>query len=137
VLRFIDILIYYIKDNKKQITMCSFYSLSPTRLSRNMTMNRDRYCLSFASIQVHLRLWLGPCCSYSSFSVFFVFCCMSLFCVLCEMLPVSLDCLFLIIQSVFSDIVLFRDLCLMLPVFLDCSFVTVHSVFSNIYFLVE
>jgi hypothetical protein len=50
----------------------------------------------------------GPCCSSLWLTVFFV----SLFCVLCPMLPVSLDCLLLIVPSVFSNVYL--NLCIVI-----------------------
>ena len=44
---------------------------------------------------------------------------------MCPVLPVSLDCLFLIVPSIFSNVYL--------PVSLDCLFLIVPSVFSNVY----
>ena len=49
------------------------------------------------------------------------------------MLPVSLDCPFMITPSVFSNVYLSCVLCLMLPVSLDCPFLITPSVFSNVY----
>ena len=58
-------------------------------------------------------------------------------CFVYPMLPVSLDCPFLIAPSVFSNIYLFSFvLCLvypMLPVSLDCPFLIASSVFPNVY----
>jgi hypothetical protein len=51
--------------------------------------------------------------------------CLSSFCVLCPMLPVSLDCSFSIAPSIFSDVYL--------PVSLDCSFSIAPSIFSDVY----
>ena len=59
--------------------------------------------------------------------IFFLCCifCLSSFCVLCPMLPISLDCPFLRSPSVFSNFYLFClssffALCPMLPMSLDC-----------------
>ena len=50
------------------------------------------------------------------------------------MLPVSLDCPFLIVPSVFSNVYLFLGLVHpMLPVSLNCPYLIVPSVFSNVY----
>ena len=82
------------------------------------------------------------CCVF----VLFVF----VLCIVCPMLPVSLDCPFLIAPSVFSNVYLSCVLCvqccqclwivfvlclvcLMLPVSLDCPFLIAPSVFSNVY----
>jgi hypothetical protein len=69
-------------------------------------------CLPFTTTSVHNRFLIG-----SVLFIFLVLFCLSLFCVLCPMLPVSLDCPFLIIPSVFS-------------VSLDCPFLITPSVFS-------
>ena len=50
------------------------------------------------------------------------------------MLPVSLNCPFLIAPSVFSNFYC-RLVCLMLPVSLDCPFLIAPAVFSNVYFV--
>lgn len=47
--------------------------------------------------------WLGPCCSSFQFSVFFVLCS---FCVFHTMLPMSLDCSFLICSSISNTVYL-------------------------------
>ena len=60
--------------------------------------------------------WVRVVHLFSFLCCVFLFC-LSLFCVLCPMLPVSLDCPFLIIPSVFS-------------VSLDCPFLIIPSVFS-------
>jgi hypothetical protein len=48
-------------------------------------------------------------------------------CLVCPMLPVSLDCMFLIAPSVLCLV------CPMLPVSLDCMFLIAPLVFSNVY----
>ena len=60
--------------------------------------------------------WVRVAHLFSFLCCVFLFC-LSLFCVLCPMLPVSLDCPFLITPSVFS-------------VSLDCPFLIIPSVFS-------
>jgi hypothetical protein len=56
------------------------------------------------------------------------------------MLPVSLDCPFLICPSVFSNVYLFSfvlcRVCPMLPVSLDCPFLICPSGFSNVYLFI-
>ena len=54
-------------------------------------------------------------------------------CDLCPMLPVSPDCPFLIATSVFSNVYLSCDLCPMLSVSPDCLFLIATSIFSNVY----
>ena len=54
-------------------------------------------------------------------------------CVPYPMLPVSLDCSFLITPSVFSNVYCLRLVYSMLPVSLDCLFLIATSVFSNVY----
>jgi len=69
---------------------------------------RSRNCLSFASTWVHPDVWWGTCCS--SFLVFCVVFFVLFFFVLYlvyPILPVSLDCQFLIAPSVFSNMLLY------------------------------
>jgi hypothetical protein len=88
----------------------------------------------FGGVSVaHLELFSSLCCVF----VLFVF----VLCLVCPMLPVSLDCPFLIAPSIFSNVYLFVCLfvfvlCLvypMLPVSVDYPFLIALSVFSNVY----
>jgi hypothetical protein len=60
--------------------------------------------MPFVDPCVHCRFWVGPCCSSFRF-----LCCFSfllfifVLCLVYPMLSVSLDCLFLIAPSFFSD----------------------------------
>jgi hypothetical protein len=58
----------------------------------------ESYVLVFSTV-----CW-GSGEGYLSYLVFCVFFCLSSFCVLCPLLPMSLDCPFLIAPSVFSNV---------------------------------
>ena len=62
-----------------------------------------RNCLAFASTWVNFQLLGGPCCSYSVFTVVFLFC-LSSSCV--HLLSMSLDSSFLMAPSAFSNVYL-------------------------------
>ena len=66
-------------------------------------------------------------CCVMLFGVFFCF--VFVHCLVCPMLPVSLDCSFLIASSVSLDC----SFLIASSVSLDCSFLTASSVFSNVY----
>ena len=72
---------------------------SDFRIKKTMFRNG----LAFASTCVHFRLLGGPCCSYSVFTVVFLFC-LSSSCV--HLLSMSLDSSFLMAPSAFSNVYL-------------------------------
>ena len=109
-----------------------FSNVSTWRIS----YKKQGKCLPFASTWIHpwllvvsvLLIFFNLLCCVVFF-VLFVF----VLCLVCPMLSVSLDCLYLScvsnVASVFGLFVFV--LCPMLPVSLDCSFLIVPSVFSN------
>ena len=91
------------------------FFLSPTKLlldfymvHHGLCLIRNRSCQTFASTSGHpVFYWLGVCFAHH----FSFLCCVFLFvsvdfvlCLVCLMLPVSLDCLFLTVPSVFSNV---------------------------------
>ena len=64
----------------------------------------------------------------------FIYYLQSVVCLVCPVLPVSLDCPFVITSSVFFNVYCRPMSCgPVLPVSLDCPFVITPSVFSNVY----
>jgi hypothetical protein len=65
--------------------------------------------------------YLHYLCSLAHSGVQHIFCCVFVVCIVYPLLSASLDCLFLIAPSFFSNVYL-RLVYPMLPVFLDCPF---------------
>ena len=95
-----------------------------------------RDCLFFAGFTP---IWVG-----SELRIFLIFCvviilfCLFIISLVCPMLPVSLDCPFLIAARFSLTVIYYLQsvLRLLWPVSLDCPFLLSPSVFSNVYLLI-
>jgi hypothetical protein len=101
----------------------SFVLWCPLRFPHNLKRCSVRLCR-----QLFVFFTFVCVCLFADSSLQHILCCIWCFVCLrlvCLLLPVSLDCPFLIAPSVFSNVYL--------PVSLECPFLIVSSVFSNVY----